>query len=89
MSVSGLDWHVSQSAVSDVLGVDLGGPDGLAGAGGVGLRLLSAGLTRQHVEATLIRYLISFLTIALNIVRPAPKRPKTRSIAVSIPNGNT
>jgi small conductance mechanosensitive channel len=32
------------------------------------MRLLSAGLTRQHVEATLIRYLISFLTIALNIV---------------------
>jgi small conductance mechanosensitive channel len=32
------------------------------------MRLLSAALTRQHVEATLIRYLISFLTIALNIV---------------------
>ena len=32
------------------------------------MRLLSAGLTRQHVEATLIRYLISFLTIALNII---------------------
>jgi small conductance mechanosensitive channel len=32
------------------------------------MRLLSAGLTRQHVEATLNRYLISFLTIALNIV---------------------
>jgi small conductance mechanosensitive channel len=35
---------------------------------GLAMRLLSAGLTRQHVEATLIRYLISFLTIALNIV---------------------
>src|SRR5262245_32744762 len=35
---------------------------------GLSMRLLSAGLTRQHVEATLIRYLISFLTIALNIV---------------------
>jgi len=32
------------------------------------MRLLSAGLTRQNVETTLIRYLISFLTIALNIV---------------------
>jgi len=32
------------------------------------MRLLSAALTRQHVETTLIRYLISFLTIALNIV---------------------
>jgi small conductance mechanosensitive channel len=32
------------------------------------MRLLSAALTRQHVEATLIRYLISFLTISLNIV---------------------
>ena len=32
------------------------------------MRLLTAALTRQHVEATLIRYLISFLTIALNIV---------------------
>jgi small conductance mechanosensitive channel len=32
------------------------------------MRLLSAGLTRQQVEPTLIRYLISFLTIALNIV---------------------
>lgn len=31
------------------------------------MRLLSATLTRQHVEATLIRYLISFLTIALNV----------------------
>jgi small conductance mechanosensitive channel len=35
---------------------------------GLAMRLLSAGLTRQHVEATLIRYLISFLTIALNII---------------------
>jgi small conductance mechanosensitive channel len=35
---------------------------------GLAMRLLSAALTRQHVEATLIRYLISFLTIALNIV---------------------
>jgi small conductance mechanosensitive channel len=35
---------------------------------GLSMRLLSAGLTRQHVEATLIRYLISFLTIALNVV---------------------
>jgi len=32
------------------------------------MRLLSAGLTRQKVEPTLIRYLVSFLTIALNIV---------------------
>lgn len=32
------------------------------------MRLLSAGLTRQHVDATLIRYLISFLTIALNVI---------------------
>lgn len=32
------------------------------------MRLLSAGLTRQQVEPTLIRYLVSFLTIALNIV---------------------
>lgn len=32
------------------------------------MRLLSAALTRQHVEPTLIRYLVSFLTIALNIV---------------------
>jgi small conductance mechanosensitive channel len=32
------------------------------------MRLLSAGLTRQHVEPTLIRYLLSFLTIALNVV---------------------
>jgi small conductance mechanosensitive channel len=32
------------------------------------MRLLSAALTRQHVETTLIRYLISFLTIALNVV---------------------
>src|SRR4030095_15466834 len=35
---------------------------------GLAMRLLTAGLTRQHVDATLIRYLISFLTIALNIV---------------------
>src|SRR5262245_50278848 len=35
---------------------------------GLSMRLLSAALTRQHVEATLIRYLISFLTIALNVV---------------------
>jgi len=35
---------------------------------GLAMRLLSAGLTRQHVEPTLIRYLLSFLTIALNIV---------------------
>jgi small conductance mechanosensitive channel len=32
------------------------------------MRLLSVALTRQHVDATLIRYLISFLTIALNVV---------------------
>ncbi len=32
------------------------------------MRLLSAGMTREHVEPTLIRYLISFLTIALNVV---------------------
>jgi len=32
------------------------------------MRLLKAALTRQHVEPTLIRYLISFLTIGLNIV---------------------
>ncbi len=32
------------------------------------MRLLSAAMTRQHVEPTLIRYLVSFLTIALNIV---------------------
>ena len=32
------------------------------------MRLLSAALTRQHVEPTLIRYLLSFLTIALNVV---------------------
>ncbi|MGE0120065.1 MAG: mechanosensitive ion channel family protein [Dongiaceae bacterium] len=32
------------------------------------MRLLSAGMTRQKVEPTLIRYLVSFLTIALNIV---------------------
>ena len=32
------------------------------------MRLLSAGLTRQQVEPTLIRYLVSFLTIALNIL---------------------
>src|SRR5262245_35970 len=32
------------------------------------MRLLSAALTRQHVEPTLIRYLLSFLTIALNII---------------------
>ena len=32
------------------------------------MRLLSAGLTRQKVEPTLIRYLISFLVIALNII---------------------
>lgn len=32
------------------------------------MRLLSAGLTRQRVDATLIRYLISFLTIVLNVV---------------------
>src|SRR5262249_20279516 len=35
---------------------------------GLSMRLLSAGLTRQHVETTLIRYLVSFLTIALNVV---------------------
>ena len=35
---------------------------------GFSMRLLSAALTRQHVETTLIRYLISFLTIALNVV---------------------
>ncbi|HEY7688392.1 MAG TPA: mechanosensitive ion channel family protein, partial [Dongiaceae bacterium] len=35
---------------------------------GLAMRLLSAGLTRQKVEPTLIRYLVSFLTIALNIV---------------------
>jgi small conductance mechanosensitive channel len=32
------------------------------------MRLLSAGMTRQKVEPTLIRYLVSFLTIALNII---------------------
>lgn len=32
------------------------------------MRLLSAGMTRQKVEPTLIRYLVSFLTIALNVV---------------------
>ena len=32
------------------------------------MRLLSAGLTRQKVDPTLIRYLVSFLTVALNIV---------------------
>jgi small conductance mechanosensitive channel len=32
------------------------------------MRLLSAGLTRQQVDPTLIRYLVSFLTVALNIV---------------------
>jgi small conductance mechanosensitive channel len=32
------------------------------------MKLLSAGLTRQKVEPTLIRYLLSFLTIALNII---------------------
>jgi len=32
------------------------------------MRLTSAGLTRQRVEPTLVRYLVSFLTIALNIV---------------------
>src|SRR4029453_4265737 len=35
---------------------------------GLAMRLLTAGLTRQHVDATLIRYLISFLTIALNVI---------------------
>jgi small conductance mechanosensitive channel len=35
---------------------------------GLAMRLLSAGMTREHVEPTLIRYLISFLTIALNVV---------------------
>lgn len=35
---------------------------------GLAMRLLSAALTREHVEPTLIRYLISFLTIALNVV---------------------
>jgi small conductance mechanosensitive channel len=32
------------------------------------MRLLSLALTRQHVDATLIRYLISFLTISLNVI---------------------
>ena len=32
------------------------------------MRLLSAGLMRQRVDATLVRYLTSFLRIALNIV---------------------
>src|SRR5262245_27383400 len=32
------------------------------------MRLLKAALTRQHVEPTLIRYLMSFLTIALNVI---------------------
>jgi small conductance mechanosensitive channel len=35
---------------------------------GLAMRLISAGMTREHVEPTLIRYLISFLTIALNVV---------------------
>ena len=32
------------------------------------MRLLSAGLTRQKVEPTLVRYLVSFLVIALNVI---------------------
>jgi small conductance mechanosensitive channel len=32
------------------------------------VRLVSAALTKQKVEPTLIRYLVSFLTIALNII---------------------
>jgi small conductance mechanosensitive channel len=32
------------------------------------MRLLSAALTRQKVDPTLIRYLVSFLTVALNII---------------------
>lgn len=32
------------------------------------MRLLSGALTRQHVEPTLIRYLVSFLSAALNII---------------------
>src|SRR5690349_16485398 len=35
---------------------------------GLAMRLLSTGMTRERVEPTLIRYLISFLTIALNVV---------------------
>jgi small conductance mechanosensitive channel len=35
---------------------------------GLAMRVLSAGMTRQKVEATLIRYLVSFLSIALNII---------------------
>ena len=35
---------------------------------GLAMRLLAAGLNRQHVDATLVRYLISFLTIALNVI---------------------
>ncbi len=35
---------------------------------GFAMRMLSAGMTRQKVEATLIRYLVSFLNIALNII---------------------
>jgi small conductance mechanosensitive channel len=35
---------------------------------GLAMRLLSAAMTREHVEPTLIRYLISFLVIALNVV---------------------
>jgi small conductance mechanosensitive channel len=35
---------------------------------GLAMRLLSTALTRQRVEPTLIRYLLSFLTIALNVV---------------------
>lgn len=34
----------------------------------ISMRLLAAGLNRQHVDATLVRYLVSFLTIALNVV---------------------
>jgi len=35
---------------------------------GLAMRLLAAGLNRQHVDATLVRYLVSFLTIALNVI---------------------